>query len=58
VPIIDLAKPFVSEPPNPSETGGATWGSHAADMAFILNQKPVLVGIHGRNMLKNLKPPA
>jgi hypothetical protein len=56
VPIIDFAKPFASEPPNPTETGGAAWGSHAADMAFILNQKPVLVGIHARDMLKNVKP--
>jgi hypothetical protein len=58
VAVIDVAKPFVSEPPNPSQTGGASWGSHAADMAFILYQKPVLVAIHARNMLEKLKAPA
>jgi len=51
--IIDLDKPFATQPLG-SDTGGATWGSHAADMAFILYQKPVLVGIHARDMLKNL----
>ena len=34
-----------------------SWDSHAADMAFILYQKPVLVAIHARDMLKNLKAP-
>ncbi len=57
VKIIDLAKPFASEPPHPEVTDGASWNSHAADMAFILYQKPVLVAIHARDMLKNLKAP-
>ena len=56
VPVIDLSKPFVSQPPK-SQTGGASWGSHAADMAFILYQKPVLVAIHARDMLKNVSTP-
>ena len=54
VQMIDLAKAFATVPPG-SQKGGATWGSHAADMAFILYQKPVLVAIHARDMLKNLK---
>jgi hypothetical protein len=58
VTVIDLAKPFATEPPNPTKHGGATWGSHAADMAFILYQEPVLVGVHARDMLKNVKAPA
>ena len=57
VALIDLSKPFASQPPG-AQDGGATWGSNAGDMAFILYQKPVLVGIHARDMLKNLTPPA
>jgi hypothetical protein len=52
--VIDVKKPF-----KPNLTGkdeGVTWGANAADMAFILYQKPVMVAIHGRNMLQNLKP--
>jgi hypothetical protein len=37
---------------------GVTWGDNAADMADILYQEPVMVGIHGREMLKNLTKPA
>ena len=50
---IELAKPL-----KPGLTGnddGVKWGSNAADMAYILYQKPVMVGIHGRHMLKDLK---
>jgi hypothetical protein len=53
----DTTHPFVSQPPGTGD-GGAKWGSHAADMAFILYQKPVLVAIHARDMLKKLNPPA
>lgn len=35
---------------------GGNWGDNAADMANILYQEPVMVGIHGREMLKNLTP--
>jgi hypothetical protein len=55
VKIIDLSKPFATNPPPGSGKSGAAWGSHAADMAFILYQQPVLVAIHARDMLKNLK---
>jgi hypothetical protein len=54
VPIIDLSKTFATEPPNASKTDGASWNNHAADMAFILYQRPVLVGIHARDMLDKL----
>jgi hypothetical protein len=37
---------------------GGRWGDNAADMANIFYQEPVMVGIHGREMLKNLVPPA
>ncbi len=56
VPLIRLSAPFASSPPG-TQTGGAAWGSHSADMAFILYQKPVLVAVHAREMLKNLKGP-
>jgi hypothetical protein len=42
----------------PRTRGGVTWGSNAADMADILYQEPVMVGIHGREMLKDLVPPS
>ena len=37
------------------ESRGAAWGANSADMAFILYQKPVLVAVHGRDMLENLR---
>jgi hypothetical protein len=30
------------------------WGSHSADMAFILYQKPVMIAVHAKEMLENL----
>jgi hypothetical protein len=53
VSVIDVAKPFASNPPGNTD-GGVHWGSHAADMAFILFQRPVMVAIHARDMLRNL----
>jgi hypothetical protein len=50
--LIDVAKPFASDPPGSS--GGVTWGANAADMAFILYQKPVLVAVHAREMLRGV----
>jgi hypothetical protein len=52
---IDLAKPFVSAPAG-ANPQGVNWSANAADMAFIFYQEPVLVAVHGRNMLKNLNP--
>ncbi len=54
---IDVSKAFVSQPAG-TDTGGVSWGTHAADMAYVLYQDPVLVAVHGRHMLKNLTPPA
>ena len=35
---------------------GPQWGANAADVASILYQKPVLVAVHGREMIKDLPP--
>ena len=53
VQIVDVGAPLAVDPPgdNPS---GAAWGANSADMAFILYQKPVLVAVHAREMLKGL----
>jgi hypothetical protein len=51
---VDLAKPLKG--PLTGNDDGVKWDSNAADMAYILYQKPVMVALHGRNMLKNLKP--
>jgi hypothetical protein len=52
---IKVAKPLLGTAS--STRSGGTWGANAADMANILYQEPVIVGIHGREMLKNLVPP-
>jgi len=44
-------------PPSPGgtiNTDNIKWGSNAADMAYILYQKPVLVAVHAMDMLKKL----
>ena len=53
VTVIDLDQPF-APPPGGSDTEGVGWGTNAADLAFILYQKPVLVAVHGREMLRDL----
>jgi hypothetical protein len=53
VKVIDVAKPFTSQPPG-TDPSGVKWGTNAADMAYILYQKPVLVAIHARDMLVGL----
>jgi hypothetical protein len=55
VSVIDL-KPLATEPPG-SDDQGMKWGANAADMAVILFQRPALVAVHGREMLKNLALP-
>lgn len=54
---IDVAKAFLTPPAgaNPHSVG---WGTQAADMAYILYRDPAMVAVHGRDMLKNLKPPS
>jgi hypothetical protein len=54
---VDVAKAFIT-PPAGSNSGGVQWGSNAADMAYIFYQEPVMIAVHGRNMLKNLTPTA
>jgi len=34
------------------------WGSHSADMASVLYQKPVMIAVHAKEMLENLEVPA
>lgn len=52
VAVIDVAAtPVVGDGPNPDSI---SWGTNSADMAYILYQKPVLVAVHGMDMLKNL----
>ncbi len=53
IKLVDVARPFASQPGG-TQTDGVAWGSNAADMAFILYQKPVLVAVHGRDMLRSL----
>ena len=50
---VDVAKPFATACRR--RDGGVEWGANAADMAFILYQEPVLVAVHGREMLKQLE---
>ena len=50
---IDLSKNLVGTSVKTREEG-TTWGANASDMAYILYQEPVMVGIHGREMLKNV----
>ena len=52
-----LSKTLLATSNAPRE-GGIKWGANASDMAYILYQQPVMVGIHGREMLKNLVAPA
>lgn len=55
--VIRLEAPFASEPQGAE--GSLRWrpsmGTNAADIAAILYQKPVLVGVHGRQMLERGK---
>jgi len=54
-----------AQPPAPdffnrlSAAEKSQWGSHSADMASILYQKPVMIAVHAKEMLENLEvPPA
>ena len=35
----------------------AQWGSHSADMAFVLYQKPVMIAVHAKEMLEKESNP-
>jgi hypothetical protein len=52
VKLIDTSATFT--PPPGTDASGAEWGANAADMAYILFQKPVLVAFHGREMLRGI----
>ena len=53
-----------AQPPAPdffnhlSAAEKSQWGSHSADMASILYQKPVMIAVHAKEMLENLEVPA
>ena len=49
-PVIDLSRPFIL-PLGGTQTGGHAWNSNAGDIAAILYQKPVMIAVHGREML-------
>lgn len=53
---VALIDPAAALNPNPPGTNphGINWNSNSADLAYILYQKPVLVAVHSREMLKNL----
>jgi hypothetical protein len=55
--IISPSRPLESVPTgnNPDQVN---WNSNAADIAYILYQKPVMVAFHAREMLRDLKTPA
>ena len=52
-----------AQPPAPdffnslSAAEKSQWGSHSADMASILYQKPVMIAVHAKEMLENLEVP-
>ena len=54
VALIDPAATLNPEPPG-TNPHGIQWNSNAADLAYILYQKPVMVAVHAREMLKNLE---
>ena len=49
-PVVNLSRAFIP-PLGGTDTDGLAWGSNAADMAAILYQKPVMIAVHGREML-------
>ena len=56
VAIVDFDRPFARPVLGAAAPGDPAWGSNAADVAAILYQKPVLVAVHGRDLIKNLPP--
>jgi hypothetical protein len=44
--------PFFMNKLKPAER--AQWGTHSADMAFVLYQKPVMIAVHAKEMLEKL----
>jgi hypothetical protein len=45
-----------TEPLKGIEIDNVIWGSHAADLAYILLQQPVRIAVHARELLRNLIP--
>ncbi len=53
VALIDPTATLNPVPPGNNDDN-VNWNSNSADLAYILYQKPVLVAVHSREMLKNL----
>jgi hypothetical protein len=53
--VIDVTATFSPPLPPAPNADGVNWGANSADTAHILFQKPVLVGVHARQMLKDPK---
>jgi hypothetical protein len=53
--LIDVARPFAVPVAGAKNPDNINWGANAADMAYILFQKPVLVAVHAREMLKDVE---
>lgn len=56
VALIDFNRPFAQPMPGTAAPNDPAWGANAADVAAILYQKPVLVAVHGRELIKDLPP--
>lgn len=52
-PIVDLSKGLIG-PLSAGNPDGLSWGANAADMAAMLYQKPAMLAIHGKDMLKDV----
>ncbi len=52
---LDPTRPLKTVP-GTNPPGGPAWGSHAADLAAILYQRPVMVAVHANTMLPKEPP--
>ena len=53
---VSTTPPVPFDNPNHAKLDKAVWGRHAADMAFILFQTPVMVAVHASEMLDDTPP--
>jgi hypothetical protein len=52
--LINASLEPTSKPSTGNNADNVNWGSNSADLAYILYQKPVLIAVHSKEMLKNL----
>ncbi len=55
----DIPLPFINTDRKPSlsptdDIPGSRWGANSAQMAYVLYQKPVMVAVHGKEMLEGV----